>query len=82
MEKLGRFASETKEDNGAEKTPEEQELAKVKENLNIFKLFKQYTDKIIAEQGKTIDVSRLLELEVAFMNFCIKTYPDNLDYVN
>jgi len=49
MEKLGRFASETKEDDGAEKTPEEQELAKVKENLDIFKLFKQYTDKIIAE---------------------------------
>ena len=27
-------------------------------------------------------MSRLLELEVAFMNFSIKTYPDNLDYVN
>ena len=27
-------------------------------------------------------MSRLLELEVAFMNFAIKTYPDNLDYVN
>ena len=82
MEKLGRFASETKEDDGATKTPEEEELARVKQNLDIFKLFKQYTDKIIAEQGKTIDVSRLLELEVAFMNFCIKTYPANLDYVN
>jgi len=45
-------------------------------------LFKKYTDKIIQEQGKTIDVSRLLELEVAFMNFTIKTYPNNLGYVN
>lgn len=27
-------------------------------------------------------MSRLLELEVAFMNFTIKTYPNNLDYVN
>ncbi len=50
--------------------------------MNIFKLFKKYTDKIIQEQGKTIDVSRLLELEVAFMNFTIKTYPTNMEYVN
>ena len=25
---------------------------------------------------------KLLELETAFMNFCIKTYPQNVDYVN
>ena len=50
--------------------------------MDIFKLFKKYTDKIIEEQGKTIDVSRLLELEVAFMNFTIKTYPNNLNYIN
>lgn len=29
-----------------------------------------------------MEVSKLLELEVAFMNFCIKTYPTNIDYVN
>ena len=29
-----------------------------------------------------MEVSKLLELEVAFMNFCIKTYPSNIDYVN
>lgn len=29
-----------------------------------------------------MEPSRLLELEVAFMNFTIKTYPKNLDYVN
>ncbi len=27
-------------------------------------------------------MSRLLELEVAFMNFTIKTYPNNLNYIN
>ena len=40
------------------------------------------TDKIIEEQGKNMEVSKLLELEVAFMNFCIKTYPSNIAYVN
>ena len=49
---------------------------------NIFRLFKKYTDKIIEEQGQNIEVSKLLELEVAFMNFCIKTYPSNIAYVN
>lgn len=51
-------------------------------SLDIFKLFKKYTDKIIDEQGKNIEVSKLLELEVAFMNFSIKTYPSNIDNVN
>jgi vacuolar protein sorting-associated protein 35 len=50
--------------------------------LDIFKLFKKYTDKIIEEQGKKLEVSKLLELEVAFMNFSIKTYPSNTNYVN
>lgn len=45
-------------------------------------MFKKYTDKIIEEQGKTIQVFKLLELEVAFMNFSIKTYPKNIPYVN
>jgi vacuolar protein sorting-associated protein 35 len=50
--------------------------------LDIFRLFKKYTDKIIDEQGKNIEVSKLLELEVAFMNFSIKTYPTQTSYVN
>ena len=82
MEKLSKFASNSAATEGEEKTAEETEAAKLAGNLDIFKLFKKYTDKIIEEQGKTIDVSRLLELEVAFMNFSIKTYPDNLEYVN
>jgi vacuolar protein sorting-associated protein 35 len=54
----------------------------VGKQLDIFKLFKKYTDKIIAEQGKNMEVSKLLELEVAFMNFSIKTYPSHTVYVN
>ena len=52
------------------------------ESSDIFKLIKKYTDKIIDEQGKTIQVFKLLELEVAFMNFSIKNYPKNIAYVN
>jgi vacuolar protein sorting-associated protein 35 len=29
-----------------------------------------------------LEISKLLELEVAFMNFSIKTYPGNIAYVN
>jgi hypothetical protein len=82
MEKLSKYASGNKANAGEEKSPEDEEIAAIANNLDIFKLFKKYTDKIIEEQGKTIDVSRLLELEVAFMNFVISTYPENLDYVN
>ena len=82
MEKLSKFVSsnQSKTEDQAEK--KEGDISNIAGNLNIFKLFKKYTDKIIQEQGKTIDVSRLLELEVAFMNFTIKTYPSNMEYVN
>ena len=84
MEKLSKFASNSKAqtEGDEEETAEQKEAKKLVGNLDIFKLFKRYTDKIIEEQGKTIDVSRLLELEVAFMNFSIKTYPNNLGQVN
>ena len=72
MEKLSKFAA-----NNAES-----DVVVINKELDIFKLFKKYTDKIIEEQGKTIEVARLLELEVAFMNFSIKTYPKNINYVN
>jgi vacuolar protein sorting-associated protein 35 len=71
MEKLSKFASNVDND-----------VVSINKDLDIFKLFKKYTDKIIEEQGKTIEVARLLELEVAFMNFSIKTYPKNINYVN
>ena len=50
--------------------------------MQIFELFKKYTDKIIEEQSQKMEISKLLELEVAFMNFSIKTYPTNINYVN
>lgn len=71
MEKLSKFAANTESD-----------VVSINKDLDIFKLFKKYTDKIIEEQGKSIEVARLLELEVAFMNFSIKTYPKNISYVN
>lgn len=71
MEKLSKFAQNSDSD-----------VVSINKELDIFKLLKKYTDKIIDEQGKTIEVSRLLELEVAFMNFSIKTYPKNINYVN
>ena len=74
MDKLGKFANASSD--------EKDEVSALTGGLDIFKYFKKYIDKIIEDQGKTIDVSRLLELEVAFMNFSIKTYPANLDYVN
>ena len=57
-------------------------MAEANKNVNLFALFKKYTDKIIEEQGRSIEISRLLELEVAFLEFTIKTYPDNIDYVD
>lgn len=71
MEKLSKFAANADSD-----------VVTINKDLDIFKLFKKYTDKIIQEQGRTIEVARLLELEVAFMNFSIKTYPKNIKYVN
>lgn len=71
MEKLSKFAASADSD-----------VVTINKDLDIFKLFKKYTDKIIQEQGRTIEVARLLELEVAFMNFSIKTYPKNIKYVN
>lgn len=68
MEKLSKFVSQSE--------------GQTTNDKDIFKLFKKYTDKIIEEQGKTIDVARLLELEVAFLNFSIQSNPNNLDQVN
>jgi len=71
MDKLSKYAASTDSD-----------IIGINKDLDIFKLFKKYTDKIIETQGKTREVSGLLELEVAFLNFAINTYPKNLDYVN
>jgi len=67
MDKLSKFAAQAQNN--------EESLSAMNKDLDIFSLFKKYTDKIISEQGKNIEVSKLLELEVAFMNFSVKTYP-------
>lgn len=74
MEKLSKFAQQHSSQEGG--------ITAVNKDLDIFRLFKKYTDKIIEDQGKKLEVSKLLELEVAFMNFSIKTYPGNISYVN
>jgi vacuolar protein sorting-associated protein 35 len=50
--------------------------------LDVFALFKRYIDKIISDQQGSMDVRKLLELEVAFLRFSLKCYPLNSDYVN
>lgn len=57
-------------------------ISKTESGVDIFNLFKKYTDRVIEEQGRTIDVKKILELLVAFLNFSIQTYPSNLSYVN
>jgi len=71
MEKLSKFAAQSNSSTAEDGSV----LQTMNKDLDIFRLFKKYTDKIIDEQGKNMEVSKLLELEVAFMNFCIKTYP-------
>jgi hypothetical protein len=71
MDRLSKFANDKTND-----------ISKITKNVNIFELFKKYTDKIIEEQGRSIELSRLLELEVAFLRFAIKTYPKETNYVN
>ena len=50
--------------------------------LDVFALFKRYIDKIISDQQGSMDVRKLIELEVAFLRFSLKCYPLNSDYVN
>jgi len=69
MERLSKFAND-------------KDILAFNKNLNIFKLFKKYTDKIIEEQGRTIELVRLLELEMSFLKFSIGTYPEETQYVN
>jgi len=78
MDKLSKFAQSNSHGNNVEGG----QISAFNKDLDIFRLFKKYTDKIIEEQGQKLEISKLLELEVAFMNFSIKTYPTNIGYVN
>mmetsp|Transcript_9766 Transcript_9766/g.19141 ORF Transcript_9766/g.19141 Transcript_9766/m.19141 type:complete len:766 (+) Transcript_9766:3139-5436(+) len=49
---------------------------------DIFILFKTYIDKLLEEQAENIETKKLLELEVAFMRFSLKCYPNSTENVN
>lgn len=70
MDRLSNYAGDTKED------------LEIVNTIDIFSLFKTYIDKIISEQGGTIECKRLLELQVAFLRFSLKCYPMSTDNVN
>ena len=56
-----------------------QELHK---DLDIFSMFKSNIDKIIQEQGSTMELKKFLELQVAFLNFSTQCYPNHTQNVN
>jgi vacuolar protein sorting-associated protein 35 len=49
---------------------------------DIFSMFKSNIDKMLEEQGASIETKHLLELQVAFLRFCLKCYPHHTEYVN
>jgi vacuolar protein sorting-associated protein 35 len=63
-------------------TLQTEEVKRVDKQVNIFLLFKKYIDKILEDQGLTIGLKKLIEMEVAFLRLSLKTYPRNIDYVN
>ena len=71
MDRLAQYAS----------TPDNQ-IETVNKLANIFKLFKKYIDKLVQESATNMDAKKMLELQVAFLKFTIKSYPMNTDYVN
>lgn len=70
MDKLSKYASSQETHAGLSK------------DMDIFALFKKYIDKLVEEQGKVIEVGKILELQVAFLKFSIKMYPNDIGHVN
>lgn len=70
MDRLSNFAGESQGD------------VEIIKTVDIFALFKKYIDKIIVEQKGTIELKKLLELEVAFLRFSLKCYPLSTNNVN
>jgi len=57
-------------------------IAEVEKTISIFELFRKYIDKIIEEQGIAMELKKLIELQVAFVRFSIKSYPMKIENVN
>lgn len=70
MERLAEYASNEEENIG--------QLS----DLDLFTMFKKSIDSIIENQGASLELDKFLELQVAFLKFCIRLYPENIDYVN
>ena len=70
MDRLSNFAGESAAD------------VEIIKTVDIFALFKKYIDKIIQEQKGTIELKKLLELQVAFLRFSLKCYPLSTINVN
>jgi vacuolar protein sorting-associated protein 35 len=52
------------------------------EEFDIFTLFKTYIDKILQEHATTMETRKLLEMQVTFLKFSLKFYPQSLENVN
>mmetsp|Transcript_54426 Transcript_54426/g.62365 ORF Transcript_54426/g.62365 Transcript_54426/m.62365 type:complete len:782 (+) Transcript_54426:65-2410(+) len=72
MDRLAEYAS----------SPDTEIEEEFNREFDIFGMFKNNIDKIMAEQGQSFELKKLLELQVAFLRFSLKCYPTNLKYVN
>lgn len=66
----------------AEYAANNEEVEDIKAKIDIFSLFKSNIDRILEEQALQIELSKLLELQVAFLKFVSQCYPANIEYVN
>lgn len=57
-------------------------LEQIGQKIDIFSMFKKNIDLIISEQGYSVDLTKILELEVAFLRFVGRCYPGKIEYVN
>ena len=51
-------------------------------NIDIFSLFKNNIDKLLHDQADQVELSKLLDLQVAFLKFVRSTFPKEISYVN
>ena len=58
------------------------EVILVDQESNIFLVMKKYIDKLLDDQGNPSDLVKILDLQVAFCRFSIRSYPKKIDYVN
>lgn len=52
------------------------------QNVDIFALIKTHVDKLLSETSATGEISKFIQLFVAFIRLSLKCYPDNTENVN